>query len=340
MTKTRCPKLNFKNAAPLLASIVLSLGAGGAFAATTNYFTGFESAEGYTSGAGISNQPSIVPVNQRWVAVAVATNQAEISAGTNGNGILAGGLAGSGQAAYVGRTPLPAGYNTYVDVYRPLAIDPIAFGQPKVTFTTRVKLVDSTNGHWDNFSWNFYNSANSNLFKIEFDNDYYEINHYDSTNGYAFLGYYSAGVEYTLTVTMNFLSNLCNVSLDGVVLTNNMPLALKSTLLDLSAVSAIWSPLDRANPGNNYMLFDNYQIVSAPLTPQPPQLKVLTPGGNSAASLRLTGEDGVRFAVDGSTNLISWFAVATNTVSGGTANYTDPTATNKAARYYRARWVP
>jgi hypothetical protein len=38
--------------------------------------------------------------------------------------------------------------------------------------------------------------------------------------------------------------------------------------------------------------------------------------------------------------LVTWLAVGTNLVSGGTANYTDSAAAGKSARYYRARWVP
>ena len=141
-------------------------------------------------------------------------------------------------------------------------------------------------------------------------------------------------------VTMNFASNRYSVTWNGVLLTNNIPITINGAALSLGSISAIWHPTDPTQPGDNFMIFDDVRLISSALIPPRPQLRVLTPGGSSAATVRLTGQEGFRFAVDGSTNLVNWLAVNTNIVSGGTADYLDTNAPGKNVRHYRARWVP
>ena len=301
--------------------------------AVTNFATGFESAESYASGTGLAGQ-------QSWIGYVVATNLSYISANAEGNGVISGGLGGSGQAAYVGLTPLPPAYDREVELLRFYNLNPNGSGLPMVNFSTRVKITDSTNGLFDYFYWDFYNTNSDFLFGIEFNNTPLRISHVNSTNKVVKMSNYLNAVEYTLGVSMNFASNRYSVTWNGVLLTNNLPITITGAALNLGSIATVWQPSDRANPGDNYMLFDDVRLVSAALIPPNPQLKVLTPGGSGAATLRLTGQDGFRFAVDGSTNLVTWLAVGTNIVSGGTADYTDSAASGKSARYYRARWVP
>ena len=310
----------------LLAPVVAS-------AATTNYFTGFESTEGYSGGNALAGQ-------QDWIGYVVATNLTYTNAGSFGNGVTLGGLGGSGQAAYVGLTPLLPAYNSSVELLQYLNLDPVGSNQPLVNLSVKVKIIDSTTNRWDYFYWDFFNQAGIILFRIEFDNDFQEINHINSTNGFMNIGTFNAAVEYALGVSMNFASNRYSITRNGLSLATNLPITVNGLALNLGSIAAVWQPAVRAKPGDNFMIFDDLQVISSALAPSRPQLRVLTPGGSGAASLRLTGDDGFRFAVDGSTNLVTWLAVGTNLVSGGTANYTDSAAAGKSARYYRARWVP
>jgi len=311
----------------LLAPIV-------AYAVTTNFSTGFESAEGYASGVALAGQ-------QGWVGYVNATDLSYTNAGSSGNGVTNGGLSGSGQAAYVGLTPLPPAYNSYVELLRYVDLDPVGSNQPIVNFSAKMKVIDSTNGIYDFFYWNFYNQDGLLLFGLEFNNDPQDIGIVNSTNGVANIGNFNAAVEYALGVSMNFVSNRCSVILNGSTLATNLPITITNSVLNLGSVAVIWQPSSRSGPGNNYMLFDDFRLISSSLGPARPQLRVLTPGGGSAAAtLRLTGQDGFRFAVEGSTNLTTWLAVGTNTISGGIANYLDSAATNRSSRFYRARWVP
>jgi hypothetical protein len=52
--------------------------------------------------------------------------------------------------------------------------------------------------------------------------------------------------------------------------------------------------------------------------------------------LTLSGEFGVAYRIEGSTNLMDWFSVATVTNSFGITEFTDPTATNGMRQFYRA----
>lgn len=316
-----------------LAFASLLLGPFVADAAVTNYATGFESGESYISGIGLAGQ-------QGWIGYVVASNLSYISASTEGNGVITGGLGGSGQAAYVGLTTLPPAYDREVELLRFYNLNPIGSGLPMVNFSTRVKITDSTNGLFDYFYWDFYNTNSDFLFGIEFNNTPLRISHVNSTNKVVKMSNYLNAVEYTLGVSMNFASNRYSVTWNGVLLTNNLPIAINGAALHLGSIAAVWQPTARATPGDNQMLFDDVRLVSAALIPPGPQLNVLTPGGPGAATLRLTGQDGFRFAVEGSTNLVTWLAVNTNIISSGAADYTDSAATGKTARYYRARWVP
>lgn len=329
------PSINARllEAQRLLAVVALLLGSFAVPAITTNFSTGFESTEGYISGTGLSGQ-------QGWVGYVVSTNLVFTNATSLGNGVTSPGLVGSGQAAYVGLTPLPRAYNNYIEEARFFSLDPVSSGLPMVNFSTRLKIMDSTVFFYDYFYWDFYNTNGNYLFGIEFNNDLLRISAVNSTNKATKLGNYTNAIEYALDVSMNFASNRYSVTWNGVMLTNDVPIAINGIPLSLGMIAAVWQSSDPTNGADNYMLFDDVRLVSSALVPPRPQLKVLTPGGSINATLRLTGQDGFRFALDGATNQVSWLAVSTNILSGGKADYADPGAVGKSARFYRARWVP
>ncbi len=303
-------------------------------AAVTNYSTGFESAQGYTNGQ-LAGQ-------QSWVSYLLATNGTfATNSGTNGNGVTALGLGGSAQAAYVGFSPLAAPYNKEIDLVRFLNLDPVGSNQPIITFSTKLNVIDSGNLLYDSFYFDFYNTDGLLLFGIEFNNENLTIYRVNSTNAFFSTGrFFTNSVEYPLLVTMNFLSNQYSAIFNGVTIVTNQPIAVAGLALNLGSVDAVWLPHITATPGDNWMMFDDWRIVSSPVTPDAPQLRVITPGGNGPATLRLTGLDGFQFAVDTTTNFVAWQAVGTNTVFNGIADYTDSSATGKTRRLYRARWVP
>ncbi|MSU28557.1 MAG: hypothetical protein EXS27_11680, partial [Pedosphaera sp.] len=62
------------------------------------------------------------------------------------------------------------------------------------------------------------------------------------------------------------------------------------------------------------------------------------PGG--LFQMTASGDNGRAYRLESSTNLLIWAAVVTNTVSGGTATFTDNTAAGKVLRFYRIVLLP
>lgn len=322
----------------LALTLAMMLNVVSARAFMTNYFSNFES-PAYTAGIGLDNQ-------QGWTGVAWnSTGSTRTNAYNSGNGVVSGGLGGSGQAAYVGLTSMPTGYTGLLDLWKSFPFDPVANGTPVVKFSTKMKIVNSSNGNDDYFFYQFYNTNGAFLFAITFDTYYKEVFSIDANNGFSpTYTTYQSGVEYSLVVTMNFASNtysatLTNLStLTGVTFISSLPISVDGSALTIDSVDVVWQAYDSANLGDNQMIFDDYLVTSGPK----PVLGVLSAGARQPATVRLTEDDGYKFSLDYATNLAAavWTPLATNTVSGGHADYLDNGATNSPARYYRARWVP
>jgi len=76
------------------------------------------------------------------------------------------------------------------------------------------------------------------------------------------------------------------------------------------------------------------------LTPPRPRLTFLGRTANGQVLLRLNGQNGSKFAIEASPNLVNWFALKTNLVTDGSFDYVDTGAPGIGRRLYRARWVP
>jgi probable HAF family extracellular repeat protein len=76
------------------------------------------------------------------------------------------------------------------------------------------------------------------------------------------------------------------------------------------------------------------------LTPSKPWILLGTPAqpSGSGFQLNIEGLPGQQFVVQASTDMSAsnWVSIYTNVLTGSQTNYTDPTATNCRARYYRA----
>ena len=278
------------------------------------YSTGFNVSEGYNTNLDLVGQKG-------WRAV-----------GSGGNGLLTSAFPGQGQQAYVGYTA-PAAGNSYLFVYQP-----INKRLPEVQFSVSMSVVDSTTSARDDFHWSVYNQEGDFLFGLDFDNYDLGVYYYlDGTNARAPSGlWFTNNTIYPLTVKMDFSRNRWSATFDGALLATNQPITTTGLPLNLGDIDAGWAVFDSEAPGNNYMLFDNYQITaSAP----PPQLKLLGFVGG-APVLRLTGSPDLGFAIEGSTNLTGWTALKTNIATGGSFDYLDAGAAGLPRRFYRARWVP
>ena len=314
----------------LLASGVLILLTTSSFAQTSGYSTGFEAWEGYDGDFTLVGQDG-------WVGYGSGP-----SGDIGGNGIVTNYFEGFGQQAYIGYSP-PAEKAQFCSVFRPVNLASINPGAAVVKFSVLMQIVDSSsdNGHRDDFRWSFYNTDGTRLFSLDFDNASQLISCLlDGDSKFASTGcaFDNLG-SYQLAVTMNFARNLWSATLEGQVLVHAKPITTTGAPLNLGDVDAVWFMADPQQPGNNYMLFDDYSISLEPGSSIPPALELLGFGGGS--SLRLYGEPGLEYRIEVSSDLLSWAPLTTLSAPiSGILEFRDPNPAQGHQRFYRASQSP
>jgi hypothetical protein len=317
---------NFMRDAPIVSKLphlkflALGLWAAVFFVATNSalgvilYQTGFEVGEGYQTNKDLVGQNG-------W-----------IGAGSGGNGIVAGFFPGKGQQAYIGYQP-PDANVTNLFIYQPINK---ALAQMRCLVT--MAIIDSSNTNWDDFYWSVYNQKGKHLFTLDFDN--FELKLYyrlDGTNNRTWSGLtFSNAISYKLSVLLDFAGNRWSAIFDNKLVATNQPITTIGADPNLGDFDVAWVIYDPTAPGDNFMVFDDYQISAT--VPQP-QLKLL---GllNGSPTFRLTGPADNSFAIDTTTNLINWLSLKTNITTGGSFDYSDDNAVGLPRRFYRGRWVP
>jgi hypothetical protein len=320
----------------LLAAAVLG-GTAAPAATATNYATSFEATDGFTAGLALAG-------NGGWDGQVEDTVTNGPATG-GGNGILNGAFPGLGQQAYVGMTPLGGDF-AWLEAWRAVPITTAAF----VRFSVRMEIVDSSNGLRDDFHWEAFNTNGYLLCALDFDN-YNRVVWFRSSASSNRLFqtvpnfHFQRGTACALEVLFDFAGNRWSATWNVAPLVGPLPMVDPGIGLNLGRVEAVWdasaSVYGAGYPGDNYMVFDNLLVTSG--LPSQPTLKVLAARPGGPATLRVSGEEGARFAVDASTNLVSptnWSAVGTNVVSGGFFDLADAGAAGLTTRWYRARWVP
>jgi hypothetical protein len=245
---------------------------------------------------------------------------------------VTGFFAGAGQQAYVGFSPPNAGDKSLF-VYPPLNKN-----LARVQFSIQLAVFDSSNSNWDDFYWSVFNQQGDQLFTLDFDNYdqtvYYSL---DGTNNRTSSNLsFTNGVEYPLSIDMDFSGNRWSAQFNGAVLAPDQPITTTGAPLNLGDIDAAWVVYDTNAPGDNFMVFDDYVVNG---TVAPPRL-TLTGMLNHAPLLRLSGPPDMAFAIEASTNLQTWLPVRTNITTGGYFDYLDSPAGGASRRFYRGRWVP
>ncbi|MBI5383453.1 MAG: hypothetical protein HZA90_02060 [Verrucomicrobia bacterium] len=217
---------------------------------TNTFFTQFEVPEGYRTATDLVGQNG-------W-----------LGSGSGGNGVVSNYFVGQGQQAFIGYFPPDQGADR-LTVWRPINFSPIPTNMPVVQFSVLMSIVDSSNTNYDDFYWSVYNAQGDRLFTLDFDNYrrriYYQL---DGTNNWVWTGQTFANDDTnTLVITMNFIQNSWSATFGGVLLGENEPITTTGAPLNLGDVDAVWAVFDPAYPGDNYMLFDNYQITAEVLPP-------------------------------------------------------------------------
>ncbi|HEV7406592.1 MAG TPA: IPT/TIG domain-containing protein [Chthoniobacteraceae bacterium] len=238
---------------------------------STLYATGFEPAEGFTSGASLTGQNG-------WT-----------SSGTGGNDLITGEPGMTGQQATVGKKAPNAG-DTDLFVWRPVNYVPTGT-QPIVKFAATMAIEDSVNNNYDDFQWRLYNRHGDPLLTIDFNN--FDLSIYYQLQGQSSFTptfhSFSNSTVYKLEVTMDFGRNVWSATLNGGTIVNAKPIRTGNVPLDFGNMDAVWKVHDADFPGDNYMVFDDLSIVAQ----QSPNPRITFPPVGKAA----IGGDPVSFSV-------------------------------------------
>ncbi len=290
------------------------------------YETGFEVSEGFDPEFTLTGQGD-------WQAF-----------GDGGNGLVDNFFEGQGQQAYIGLFPPEAEEPVeFFSLLRIVNISEFPEDAPLIRFEVQMEIVDSTNGQRDNFRWSIYNNRGDRLFSVDFDNELKSIAYaLDDDQGLVNSEFtFDHEGSYDLVITMNYRRNLWCASLNGTVIMNALPITTKDAELTFSDADAIWAIFDPQNPGDNYMLFDNYRITRERMPSIPPKVESQGVLSGGRFVLRLFGEPLTDYRIEASENLENWTPIRTGTTSAddGTFDFVDEDAINFTSRFYRATTV-
>lgn len=328
----------------LARSILLGAAAASALGrveATILYETGFEPFEGFSPNEDLIGQ-------QNWIGTASDLEGNSVPAG--GNGVLALPAPGfNGQYAYIG-FDAPA-KTADSSVWRPINLKPVGQPLPLIRFEVSFQINDSTEEapFFDDFRWSAYNTDNRRLLSLDFDNETQGVNFIlDDQRGNqpppivptGFM--FSPGEPYDLQIDFNFQRNLWTARINDAVVVHAQPITSVGAALTLGDVDAVWVIRTPGQPGDNYMIFDDYRISVLPLDGIPPSLEPVGMLSTGAFVVRVLGEPGVTYTLEASTltptGPTPWEAVATGVAQspGAYIDLQDPAAGSLPQRTYRA----
>lgn len=257
--------------------------------------------------------------------------------------IDAGYFDGLGQQALIGLSA-PTAQLDSVSAYRRLFVDPVGRGTPLVVFTVTMAILDDTAPDHDSFRWVVYNRdlIQERLFSLDFDLETTDITYLLEDNsqavatGYAFLPEHL----YQLAIIMNFADNHWSATLNNALIVNTAPLTTSGRTLDLGDIDAAWvlGP-SSTGFGDAYMVFDEFRVVADVAAPLPCQLTPLGHLADGSFLIELSGEPGRTYAVDASSDLLVWTAVATNAPGDGSFVLLDKEVAGWPQQFYRGRPV-
>lgn len=237
------------------------------------YTTTFDASEGYSVGFTLAGQNG-------WYKY-----------GDGGNGIVNGFMPGFGYQAFVGFNP-PVRNDGYINLAHQVPFE--ATPGQTVVFTVRFRILDSSNGIFDNFGWEFYNKNDDFLFGIRLNNQNKSIG-YQLDNlviqptGYTF----NNSSEYELKVTADFAANTWSAYIGGQAIVTSQAVSTTATPRNLGEINPFWS-MNPANAGDNYMIFDNYSVgyldpLIAPEITVPPAGKTVNVGDDTSLTVTVNG---------------------------------------------------
>lgn len=217
-----------------------------------------------------------------------------------------------GQHAFIGFVPFEnlSEENFSLFLWHPINYIPrSSTNLGSVIYKVKFRIFDSTNDARDDFRWAFFNTENKRLFTLDFDNSALRINYIlgSSTTFIPTRATFDNQTIYDLEVKLDFQNNKWSASLNGQLFIQDIRLLETGRLPSLSDVSAIWAVRDTTKPGNNFMLFDDYEITVDTGNTQTSNadLKIAINEDGSLA-LRASADSESRWSIEGSDDLKKW----------------------------------
>ncbi|MEC7882335.1 MAG: hypothetical protein VYB35_05450 [Verrucomicrobiota bacterium] len=310
-----CGKLNLARKHPWVYSFFIFFCAVVFIQSQVIYQTGFEPEEGYDLQYTLAEQSG-------W--------QAD---GTSGNGLIKDTFQDLGNQAYIGFWPPQNDDEGYINIWRP--IESQKTDNKIIRFSVVMMIADSEDTQRDEFRWIIYNSETKWLASVNFDNHTKKIN-YELDDGEGpkdteFI--FERNTIYDLTIDMNFHGNNWAAKIGDVYIIENQPLTTSNAKLELGVISAAWVFGDIGNPGNNFMVFDDYKIEQA------------TEAVHKENSLHIKIKNELpvitfssgKYILESSSNLIDWQDIF---ITNGESNFVDKEYNKKKSqRFYRLRLI-
>ncbi len=259
------------------------------------------------------------------------------------HGIDSEAIVGLGHSAFLGFNP-PS--TDLVSVYRPIDQSLLSSGSGSVIeFNVVMGISDSFNGQYDRFYFSLYDPLNNYLAALVFDNtnEGFGIWVSDGVDQVYTDEEFLTDVLYDLTIVAKFSENSWSAYLDDIPLFVDRPLTAVTGTPEFGDVAVEWEITDPNNPGDNWLLFDDWEISLLPAsTPSLPVIQTFTHDGENVA-FTWPGNAGDTYQVEYSSDLQQWHDDLPNSlISAGTEttnlSFTDNPG-NASMRFYRVRTV-
>ena len=244
----------------------------------------------------------------------------------------------------------PKTTDQFISVFKPLNYDPIENRTPVIEFSANIAIVDSEETEfYDSFHISVFNSEADLLAGIVFDNTEEHLGIWRSDG----LEFYDTDVGfehftlYELRLRINFEANTWSAWFGDNELFADAPFTSVDKKFDLGDFSAEWELTDVDNPGDNWMLFDDWTVKAISARPGnstgsrqlSPRIN-LRPNGN--ISLHWRARPNTRYQVEHSDDLSNWKAdlpdsLVTATEENVPVTFVDRSRPKGNVRYYRVR---
>jgi hypothetical protein len=246
---------------------------------------------------------------------------------------------------------IPETDDKIITVYRPIAYDPIESGSPVIEFSASVAIIDSDETRfYDSFHISVFSSTDDLLGSVVFDNTEENLGIWRSDG----IDFFDTGVVfehsilYQLRIRIDYAGNTWTATLDDTALFTDAPFTKAKAQRDLGDFSVEWEISDIANPGDNWILFDDWTVVARSISDpdnvpaQPFAATRLSRRPNGNIVLRWQAEPNRQYQVEDSPNLTDWnTSLPDSLITTGnndvTATFIDQTSRRAKLRYYRVR---